>query len=42
MFHADALSQNSISDIHNAEEIQDIGVFRIKHDDMLMVAQLQD
>ena len=42
MSHADALSRNAISDINNAKEIQDIGIFRIKHDDMLMVAQLQD
>ena len=42
MAHVDALSRNVICDLSNAEEIQEIGIFRIRHDDLLYLAQMQD
>ena len=42
MGHADALSRNAISDPKNAEEIQEIGLWHIEHDDLLLLAQRQD
>ena len=42
MSHADALSRIAISDLHNAEEIWEIGILRITHDDLLYLAQLRD